>query len=161
MKGIVEGIGGVKDDAAEVVGSWLDEVEGGDVGDGLAVLVDEEVKSDAVLAEVLDVDEGRKDVLAEAIVDQDLVDLLVVAGAGAGAGIQRLVQIQHAENAVGLLLPKIQCHIFSKQSDDQRPTRIFSPSLSVSFFLFPFFCCVIRYYEDLIRQRERERSGGE
>lgn len=157
MKGIVEGIGGVKDDAAEVVGSWLDVVEGGDVRDGLAVLVDEEVKSDAVLAEVLDVDEGRKDVLAEAIVDQDLVDLLVVAG----AGIQRLVQIQHAENAVGLLLPKIQCHIFSKQSDDQRPTRIFSPSLSVSFFLFPFFCCVIRYYEDLIRQRERERSGGE
>ena len=98
MEGIVEGIGGVEDDAADVVGSGLDEVEGRDVEDGLAVLVDEEVKGNAVLAEVLDVDEGRKDVLAEAIVDQDLVDLLVVAGAG--SGIQRLVQIQHAENAV-------------------------------------------------------------
>lgn len=100
MQRIVKGIGGVGDDAVDIVGSRLNEVESGDVGDGLAVLVDEEVKGDAVLAEVLDVDEGREDVLAEAIVDQDLVDLLVVGSAAAAARIEWLVQIQHTDNAV-------------------------------------------------------------
>lgn len=61
----------------EVGGSRADEVDGGDVGDGLARFVDEEEESDAVLAEVFDVDERRENVLGRFVVDQDLVYLFV------------------------------------------------------------------------------------
>lgn len=77
VEGIVERSGGVGGDAVNVGLSGSDEVDGGDVVDGLAVLVDEEVEGNAVLAEVLDVDQGREDVLAELVEDQDLVHLFV------------------------------------------------------------------------------------
>lgn len=77
VEGIVERSGGIGSDAVNVGLSGSDEVDGGDVVDGLAVLVDEEVEGNAVLAEVLDVDQRREDVLAELVEDQDLVHLFV------------------------------------------------------------------------------------
>lgn len=94
VEGVVERLGGVGDDPVDVGLSGLDEVDGGDVADGFAVLVDEEVEGDSVFAEILDVDERGEDVLAVLVVDQDLVDFLVRCGA---ALFQWLVQIQHPD----------------------------------------------------------------
>jgi len=63
---------------------------------GFAILVDEEVERYAVLAEVLNVDQGGEDVLAELVVDEDLVHFLV---GRAGGGVERLVEVEHARDA--------------------------------------------------------------
>lgn len=73
--------------------SGLNEVNSRDVADGFAVFVNEEVERDTVFTQILDVDQRRKDVLAELVVDQDLVDFLVCIP----ALFQRLVQIQHPD----------------------------------------------------------------
>lgn len=87
MKGVVQKLGGVGNDALDVGVGWLDKVDGRNVVDWFAILVDEEVEGDAVLAEVLYVDERRQYVLAETVVDEDLVHLLV----GCPTGIHRLI----------------------------------------------------------------------
>ena len=82
MEALVERFGGVGNDALHVGLVGLDEINCGNVVNGLAILVDEGVEGDAVLAEVLDVDQRGEDVLAELVVDEDLVDLFVRGSGG-------------------------------------------------------------------------------
>lgn len=77
MEALVEGSRSVRNDALHVGLVRLNEIDSGNVVNGFAILVDEEVEGDAVLAEVLDVDQGGEDVLAELVVDEDLVHFLV------------------------------------------------------------------------------------
>lgn len=74
--------------------------------DRFSVLVNEKVKGYAMLAEVLNMDQRGKNVLAELVVDQYLVHLFVCGA----CCVNRLVQIQHAGYAFGLLLTKIKRH---------------------------------------------------
>lgn len=57
MEGVVESLGSVGDDPVDVGVSGLNEVDGGDVADGFAVFVNEEVEGDSVFTEILDVDQ--------------------------------------------------------------------------------------------------------
>lgn len=81
MKGIVERFRGVGNDPLDVEVIRADKIHSGDIVNGLAVFVDEEVEGNAVLAEVLHVDERRENVLAEFVVDQNLVHLFVCCSA--------------------------------------------------------------------------------
>lgn len=57
MEGVVESLGSVGYDPVDVGVSGLNEVDGGDVADGFAVFVNEEVEGDSVFTEILDVDQ--------------------------------------------------------------------------------------------------------
>lgn len=57
VEGVIEMARYVGGEALEVGGRGADEVDSGDVGNGLAILVDEEIEGDAMLAQVLDVDQ--------------------------------------------------------------------------------------------------------
>jgi len=96
VEALVECFRRVRNDALHVGLVRLDEVHRRNVVNGLAILVDEEVEGYAVLAEVLDVDQGGENVLAELIVDEDLVHFLV---GRAGGGVERLVEVEHARDA--------------------------------------------------------------
>lgn len=104
MEGIVKRSGAVGDDVLNVLRRRTEEVDGGDVVDGIPILIDEEIERDSVLPQILNVDQRRQYILAESVVDQDLVDLLVCRSAD---GAHRLVQIQHLNYALGLLLTEI------------------------------------------------------
>lgn len=97
VEGVVKRSGGVRDDALHVMRRGLEEVYGGDVVYGIAILINEEIEGDAMLTQVLNVDQWRQYVLAKSIVDQHLVDLLVRRSSGTA---HRLVQIQHLNNAL-------------------------------------------------------------
>lgn len=78
VEGVVEGDRGIAGDAADVGRGGLEEVDGGNVGDRLAIrLIDEEVKGDSVLSKVLNMDQRGENVSAELVHDQDLVNLLL------------------------------------------------------------------------------------
>lgn len=102
VEGVVEAAAGVGGDPFNVVGSGTDEVDGGDVGHLLSLLVDAEVEGDAMLPEVVDADQRREDAATEGIHDQDLVHLLVRASARRDptAGVRRLVQIEHPDDMI-------------------------------------------------------------
>lgn len=95
MESVVEGTRGIGDDPLDVGRVGLHEVHGGDVVNRLPILVDEEVEGHAVLAQVLHVDQWGEDVLAELVVDQNLVCFFVRRSARAC----RLVQVQHSRDA--------------------------------------------------------------
>lgn len=57
MEGVVQRARCVGDDPLEVVVGGLNEVHGGDVVNGVAILVDEEVECDTVFAKILDMDQ--------------------------------------------------------------------------------------------------------
>ena len=82
MEALVERFGRVRNDALHVGNVGLDEINRGNVVNRFSILVDEEVEGHAVLAEVLDVDQWGKDVLAELVVDEDLVDIFVRGSGG-------------------------------------------------------------------------------
>lgn len=77
MEGIIKPSGGVSDDALHVLRRRTEEVDGGDVVDGIPILIDEEIERDSVLPQILNVDQRRQYILAESVVDQDLVNLLI------------------------------------------------------------------------------------
>lgn len=77
MEGIIEPSGGVSDDALHILRRRAEEVDGGDVVDGIPILIDEEIERDSVLPQILNVDQRRQYILAESVVDQDLVNLLI------------------------------------------------------------------------------------
>lgn len=97
VEGVIKRSGGVGHDALHVMRCRLEEVDGGDVVDGIPILIDEEIERDSVLPQILDVDQRREYILAESVVDQDLVDLLVRRSAD---GAHSLVQIQHLNDAL-------------------------------------------------------------
>lgn len=57
VKIIVKRAGGIGNDPLNIGRGGLEEIDGRDVMDGLAVLVDEEVKGNPMFAQILDVDQ--------------------------------------------------------------------------------------------------------
>lgn len=104
MECVIESSGGVGDDTLNVMRRRLEEVHRGDIVHRVPILVEEEVEGDAMLAQVLDMDERREYVLAKPVVDQDLVHLFVSVSTGVA---HRLVQIQHPDYALCLLPTEI------------------------------------------------------
>lgn len=97
MEGVIERSGGVGDDSLQVLRRRLEEVDGRYIVDGIPILINEKIEGDSVLAQILDMDQGREYVLAESVVDQDLVNLLVGRSADCA---HSLVQIQHFNDAI-------------------------------------------------------------
>lgn len=97
MEGVVKPSGSVGDNTMHVVRRRLEEVDGGDVVHRIPILIKEKVEGDSMLTQVLNVDQWGQYILAESIVDQDLVDLLVRRSTG---DTHCLIQIQHLNNAL-------------------------------------------------------------
>lgn len=114
VEGVVERSGSVGEDALHIGRRGLEEVDGGNVVNGIAILIKEKVEGDAMLTQVLDVDQRRQYILAEPIVDQDLVDLLVRRSGCAAHG---LVQIQHPNYTLCNSVHKISIPPHSNQSN--------------------------------------------
>lgn len=106
MEAIIERAGGVSNDPLNVGMAGLDKVHSGNIVNGFAVLVNEEVKGHTMLTKVLNMDQWGEYVLAKLIIDQDLVHLFV----GHTSCINGLVQIQHTGNTFCLPLPQIESH---------------------------------------------------
>lgn len=97
MEGVIKRSGGVGDDSLHVLRRRLEEVDGWDVVDGIPILIYEKIERDSVLPQILDVDQRREYILAESVVYQDLVNLLVGRTADCA---HSLVQIQHLNDAL-------------------------------------------------------------
>mmetsp|Transcript_30181 Transcript_30181/g.63573 ORF Transcript_30181/g.63573 Transcript_30181/m.63573 type:complete len:92 (-) Transcript_30181:255-530(-) len=71
MGALIELLLAISGDDGEVFLRGLDEVHGGDVGDGFSFGVEEEVEGHALGAELGDREEGRDDGAAVVVVDED------------------------------------------------------------------------------------------
>lgn len=88
----------VRAEAVDVSLGGLDEVDGGHVGDLVAGRVDEQVQRDPALAQVALLEQGRDDVAAERVVNQDLPRVVPRA-----ALVSLAVQVEHAVDRRDLL----------------------------------------------------------
>lgn len=93
VQAVVQALAGIGCDAIDVGVALRDKVDGGDVGDGLALCLDHEMQCDAVLAQVVDAEQWCQHVFGVLVEHEDLEGFLIGA-------CWCSVEVQHAHQAI-------------------------------------------------------------